>query len=133
MTDISCPECGGELVKISDNLTQLGYIASDENWQCLDCKETYPRGIPQGDFEHEIVDDTKCGLCGTTGYLYQMHEAPQKDLTLRMKCPDCYHLWSVDRNFDEHGNLNIGYEEVMGTHSSDWGIEENYSSKSDDA
>lgn len=118
---MSCPECDGDLIKTSENLNTLGYKASDETHQCVECNKSIALGKPIGEFDHPIVEETTCDVCGETGYLYQLQDGASKDVNLRFKCPNCYYVWMTERDFKD-GGITIGFREVMGDETEQaWG------------
>lgn len=113
MTNLSCPDCGGQLSDAGQNLSSLGYQALDITHICVDCGESISRGEPIGEYDGPHVDDPTCGCCDETGHLYQIHEGVE-GLALRFKCPNCYHVWIVERELAD-GAITVGYADVMGT------------------
>lgn len=110
---LTCPECDADDITLaSTNLSTLGYLATDHTFQCGACGHHFACGEPVGEFGHDIVDDTGCGVCGATGYLYQLHEGVS-GVALRFKCPDCYYVWVVEREWRD-GAITVGYAELMG-------------------
>lgn len=124
-SDISCPECNGEPVDtVSINLSMLGYKARDNTYTCSDCGNSWACGHPVGEYDGPHSRDPVCNCCGSTGYLYQLHEGVE-GLALRFKCPDCYYVWVREREFVD-GAITVGYGEVMGTtkETKPWGYED---------
>lgn len=122
--DRSCPKCGGTVAEIGSSLTELGYRAEDLDFQCVDCHHSFACGEPVGVFEHDVVDDVWCDCCNESrGHLYQIKEHDRKPvLVLRFKCPNCYYVWTRQREFVD-GVITVGYDDVMGEAAREHGFE----------
>lgn len=119
-----CPDCGSEAYASEHrSLNALGYLADDHTYVCAGCGASNAHGIPRGDFDHDIVEDTVCDACGGRGLLYQLHEGVS-GLALRFKCERCFYVWVIERELSD-GALTVGYAAVMGDRDGamPWGYE----------
>lgn len=118
-----CPECGHESEPVSSNLSALGYTAEDVTHQCTVCDYHWVRGVPRGEFDHAIVEETRCPSCDEFGYAYQFHDGVD-GLAIRFKCPGCYHVWIREREF-VNGGITLGYPFLLGATdgTKPWGYE----------
>lgn len=127
---VGCPACDAgpkEVLEAGRNLTELGYLAEDVTHQCSRCGHCFARGEPVGDFDRaDLVAETTCDACGGRGLVYQLHDAPERDVSARLKCEACHYVWVVDRDF-ENGGITFGYPSVMGRTdgANPWGYTDN--------
>lgn len=115
---VACPECGADPVPDPEHrLSALGYLHDDIVYECSDpdCGAEWTHGVPAGDYDDEpdLADDLECGSCGEWALVHRI-EPESGAATLHLKCPECYHFWTVRRETGAGEKILVGYPQLTG-------------------
>lgn len=90
-----CPKCGGAPTDESakrHHLSDLGYLHDDQLFECSECGEEYPHGVPIGEFDGD-AEDLWCDVC-ELGFMnvHRVRVRSDEQVGLDLKCPHHHHF-----------------------------------------
>ena len=123
--EVRCPECGGEpnyqpdeALAVQERLQSNGYLHNDISIKCTECGHSWPHGVPRGEWDG--YGDLSCEACGHETMLVhrvRLNTAPEDgegEVTLHLKCPECYKFDRTARKMDRNGVSLVGYPQLTG-------------------
>lgn len=124
LSDVSCPECDGELTEesiVKHELSKQGYVHDDVELECKECDHTFALGMPIGVFSEG--EDLRCDACND--YWMMVHRVQpftgnkeetvtEGKVVLHLKCPNCFYFKKIERMQGEQGVALTGYPVITG-------------------
>lgn len=122
-SDSACPYCGGDPTERSrrhHTLSDLGYLHDDIQMECSECGQTWPCGVPVGEYDGPGGEDLFCSSCEKR-YM-RVHrinwdrQGRRDYFIVHLKCPNpnCYYFAKTKREPDSGGTALIGYPDITG-------------------
>lgn len=122
--DTTCPYCGADVHDdnvVKHRLSAMGYIHDDIEMECDECGQTWPLGVPVGEFEGDEAEKLFCSSCESR--FMRIHRvAPRwnsdpdnRKVMLHLKCPNCYYFEKQQRDVGPNGRSLVGYPDITGS------------------
>lgn len=123
--DVStCPYCGGDATEdsvVKHRLSAMGYKHDDIELECDGCGQTWPHGVPIGEYDGKRAEELFCGACEERYMLVHRVEPSWSkadtgdwEVLVHLKCPNCYYFKKIARECGPRGVALMGYPQITG-------------------
>lgn len=118
-SETNCPNCGSSPTHesiVAHRLEATGYQHDDIRLECGDCGSRWTCGVPIGK-ELEYGDDLWCDACDdSVMFVHRVRiRSGGDEVSVHMKCPNCYYFDTVLRETDDGGVALMGYPDITGS------------------